>query len=79
MRLSQLRYAVAVHDAGGFTKAADSCHIAQSSVSQSVSSLERELGVRLFERNGRSVAATPAGDYLVRRARALLAEVDDLR
>ena len=78
MRLSQLRYAVAVHDEGGFTKAADSCHIAQSSVSQSVSSLERELGVKLFERNGRTVSPTPAGEYLVRRARAVLAEVDNI-
>ncbi|MDI9590428.1 MAG: LysR family transcriptional regulator [Acidobacteriota bacterium] len=78
MRLSQLRYAVAVHDHGGFTRAADACHIAQSSVSQAISSLERELGVSLFERQGRTVRATPAGEHLVHRARALLEESDDI-
>ena len=48
MQLGQLRYAIAVHDEGGFTKAADACHIAQSSVSQAVLALERELGVALL-------------------------------
>lgn len=78
MQLGQLRYAIAVHDEGGFTKAADACHIAQSSVSQAILALERELGVALFERRGRTVVPTVAGEYLVRRARALLAEVDQL-
>lgn len=78
MRLSQLRYVVAVYDTGGFTKAALARHIAQSSVSQAISALEREFGVALFERQGRSVMPTPAGEYLVRRARVLLDEVDDI-
>ena len=47
-------------------------------MSQAILALERELGVALFDRRGRTVVPTVAGEYLVRRARALLAEVDQL-
>ena len=62
MDLRQLRYALAVVDEGTFTAAATACYVAQPSLSQAVASLERELGVALFERLGRRVELTAAGD-----------------
>ncbi len=75
MDLRQLRYALAVVDEGTFTAAATVCHVAQPSLSQAVASLERELGVALFERLGRRVALTAAGTAFVPAAREALRAV----
>lgn len=79
MELRQLRYFVAVADAGTFVHAAERLHIGQPAVSQQVGRLERELGVRLFERTTRHVRITPAGQRLLAEARAVLAAADRLR
>ncbi len=79
MDLRQLRYAVAVVDAGTFTAAAAASFVAQPSLSQSIAALERELGVTLFERLGRRVALTAAGEAFVPAAREALRAVDTIR
>jgi DNA-binding transcriptional LysR family regulator len=79
VELRQLRYFVAVADAGTFVHAAERLHIGQPAVSQQVGRLERELGVRLFERTTRHVRLTPAGERLLPEARAVLAAADRLR
>src|ERR1700742_4648342 len=79
MELHQLRYALAVADAGGFTAAAATLHVSQSGVSAQVGRLEHELGVRLFERTARRVTITPAGADLLDRMRNTLAALDDVR
>jgi DNA-binding transcriptional LysR family regulator len=79
MELHQLRYAVAVADAGSFTAAAATLHVSQSGVSAQVGRLEHELGVRLFERSARRVTITPAGADLLDRMRNTLAALDDVR
>ena len=79
MDLRQLEYVTAVSAHGGFTRAALALHVAQPSLSQGVQSLERELGVQLFERLGRSVALTPAGEAVVDGARRVLRDAADLR
>jgi DNA-binding transcriptional LysR family regulator len=79
VELRQLRYFVAVADAGTFVHAAERLHIGQPAVSQQVGRLERELGVRLFERTTRHVRLTPAGERLLPEARAVLAAADRMR
>ncbi len=79
MDLRQLEYVVAVAEHGGFTKAAAALHVAQPSLSQGVRGLERELGVELFERVGRSVAITAAGEVVVDAARRVLRDAAELR
>src|SRR3954452_24140799 len=79
MDLRQLEYVVAVVQHGGFTKAAAALHVSQPSLSQGVQSLERELGVQLFERLGRTVAVTAAGEAVVDGARRVLRDAADLR
>ena len=64
-----LEYFLAVADLGSFTRAASALLIAQPSLSQSIAALERDLGSKLFERHGRGVRLTPAGEALVEPAR----------
>jgi len=78
MDLRQLRYAMAVVDAGTFTAAATACHVAQPSLSQAVAALERELGAALFVRLGRRVELTAAGAAFVPAAREALRAVDTI-
>jgi DNA-binding transcriptional LysR family regulator len=62
-----------------FGRAAERLLIAGPSLSQQIKALERDLGVRLFDRDRRSVALTPAGEALLARTRALLEQADELR
>jgi LysR family transcriptional regulator, hydrogen peroxide-inducible genes activator len=77
MELSQLRYVLAVAEAGNFTRAAARSNIAQPSLSQQIIKLERELGHKLFHRLGRKAVPTEAGTAFVERARRILFEVED--
>ena len=64
---------------GNFTKAAAVNHLTQSAISQQISKLEEELGVRLFERIGkRKLVLTAAGELLYKFADSVLAEYDIL-
>ena len=77
MDLRQLEYFVAVAEELSFTRAAARCRVAQSALSHQIARLERRTGVVLFERTSRAVRLAPAGELLLPRARAILAEVDD--
>ena len=77
MEFRQLEYLVAVADHGGFSPAARACFVSQSAVSHQIATLERELGVELFDRSNRTVRLTEAGSVLLPRARDLLRGRDD--
>ncbi|MFJ2770593.1 LysR family transcriptional regulator [Streptomyces sp. NPDC087300] len=72
MDLQQMRYVVAVAETGGFTRAAERCHVVQSALSHQVARLEKELGARLFERTSRRVRLTAAGEAFLPAARQAL-------
>jgi LysR family transcriptional regulator, carnitine catabolism transcriptional activator len=76
MELRAVEYVCAVADNGSFTKAASALQIAQPSLSEGVRRLERELGVQLFDRVGRGVRLSPAGNALLGPARQLLRDRD---
>ncbi|HTP53165.1 MAG TPA: LysR substrate-binding domain-containing protein [Anaeromyxobacteraceae bacterium] len=76
--LRQLQYALAVAELKSFRRAAERCHVSQPSLSAQVMQLEDHLGLRLFERGGRRVLVTVAGEAVLARLRRLLLEADDL-
>ncbi|MFG2886503.1 LysR substrate-binding domain-containing protein [Streptomyces sp. NPDC048297] len=79
MELRHLTGFVAVAEELHFGRAAERLHMAQSPLSQQIRLLERDLGVRLFDRTTRSVRLTPAGRALLEPARHLLAEASAVR
>ncbi|WIX99873.1 LysR family transcriptional regulator [Amycolatopsis mongoliensis] len=76
-KLRQLRYFVAVADETSFTRAAAGLHIAQQSLSQQITVLERSLGARLFDRDARGTRLTAVGELFLPEARAVLARADE--
>jgi LysR family transcriptional regulator, hydrogen peroxide-inducible genes activator len=79
MEVHQLRYVCAIADTGNFSRAAERCKVAQPSLSQQVQKLEDDLGVKLFDRLGRSIRLTEAGRAFIPRARAILEQMDAAR
>ena len=77
-RLKQLRSFCQVVRWRSFTRAAEHLGLSQSSVSQQVRSLEEEFAAALFERDGRHVTLTSAGEDLYRLAASLVAGMDRL-
>ncbi|MCZ8062185.1 LysR family transcriptional regulator [Silanimonas sp.] len=72
MDLKKLRHLVAIADEGGFVKAARRLHMSQPALSRSIQALEAEAGVPLIDRGTRSGGLTPAGAFVLDRARKLL-------
>ena len=70
--LRHLEHFIAVAEERNFTRAARRLHLVQSALSVSIRSLERELGIRLFERTTREVELTDAGHVLLPEARRTL-------
>lgn len=78
MELRQLQYALQIAAEKNFSRAAEKLHIAQPSLSQQLSKLEKELGVLLFQRNTNSVELTHAGAAFMEKARSILDMVNQL-
>jgi LysR family cys regulon transcriptional activator len=79
--LKQFKYLIGIVDAGlNITAAAERLYTSQPGISKQLKQLEAELGVQLFTRKGKSLAAvTPAGREVVARARRILREVENIR
>jgi LysR family cys regulon transcriptional activator len=80
LTLKQLKYLIGIVDSGlNITAAADRLFTSQPGISKQLKQLEAELGMQLFTRKGKSLAAvTPAGREVVARARKIMREVDNI-
>lgn len=78
MNFRDLKYLVALAELQHFGRAAERCHVSQPTLSLQVRKIEEQLGLPLFERNGRRVLLTSAGEQVVSRARAALREFDEM-
>jgi LysR family transcriptional regulator, nitrogen assimilation regulatory protein len=76
VNLRQLQYFIEVSELESVTKAAERLHVAQPALSRHMRSLERDLGVRLFDRYGRGIILTNAGLVFRDRIRLVLRELD---
>ena len=79
MDVPQLRTILHVAELGSLSKAADRLRIAQPALSRQVRLLEEELGIRLFDRNGRGMVVTDAGKKVLRHAQRIMQELDEIR
>lgn len=77
--IQQLRYLVAVADTLNFSRAAELSHVTQPTLSIQLKEMEGRLGAQLVERTRARVLLTPVGAEIARRARNVLAEMDDIR
>lgn len=76
MEMRQLRYFQAVAQAQNFSRAAETIHVSQPSLSVQISALEEELGAPLFDRLGRRVALTEAGQILYEHVQRVFREIE---
>ena len=79
MDISALQAFIAVAEAGSFSRAAERIFLTQPAISKRIAALEQEIGARLFDRVGRKIHLTQAGEALLSRARAVLAELEDIK
>ena len=78
MTIQQLRYAVAISEAGSLNKASEILYVAQPSLTSSMQELEKELGITVFSRSGRGVTLTNDGVEFIHYARQVLQQYDGL-
>ena len=79
MEIANLQAFVAIAEHGSFSAAAEKLFLTQPAISKRISQLEQEFGCKLFDRIGRGIQLTQAGQTLLQRARHLLQEIEDAR
>ncbi len=78
MDLRRLEHLLALADERHFGRAAGRVHLSQSAFSRSIQAIESELNLQLFDRDSGDVRPTPAGAFLIERARRLLFDARSL-
>lgn len=79
MFIRQMSYLVALAREGHFARAADACHVTQSTLSAGLKSLERELDMRLVIREPRFAGLTPEGERVAEWANQIIADYESLK
>ncbi len=78
MNSRQLQYAIVLSDTKNFSTAAEKLNISQPALSKQIIALEKELGIKLFDRSTNPLSLTPAGEFFTEKAKELLFEEDVL-
>lgn len=79
MNTRQIQYALALSETLSFSQVAEQLGITQPALSKQIQHLEKDLGVKLFDRNHSPLTLTPAGEYFARNARELVYKEEQLR
>lgn len=77
MELLQLRYFRDAAELENFSKVAEKNFVPQPSISKTISKLEQELGVKLFDRNGKKISLNTDGKYFYEKVNNALINLDD--
>ena len=75
---THLTILLAIERKGSLTAAAESLHLTQSALSHTIKKLEQQMGVRLWQKEGRKLRFTDAGNYLLLAAQRLLPQLERL-
>ena len=78
MNSKQLQYAITLARTNNYSQASELLNISQSTLSKQILSLEKELGISIFDRNTVPLTVTPAGEHFLREAQALVYREDQL-
>ncbi len=78
MRLEQLYYFAKIYDEKSISKAAEQLFVSQPALSIAISNLEKELGVRLFDRNRNGLSVTAEGERIIGFVREIIHNVDNI-
>lgn len=79
MNLRDMEYIIAIADEKNFGRAAERCHVSQSTLSIQIKKLEDYLGVQIFERSKKSVMLTAAGEKIHQRAKQMVRQAEEIR
>ena len=79
MNTKQLQYVLKLSETRKFSQVAEQMGITQPALSKQIQHIEKELGVKLFDRNHSPLTLTPAGEYFVRSAREMVYREEQLR
>jgi LysR family cyn operon transcriptional activator len=77
MLLRHIHYFLAVAEHRGFTRAATALHVSQPALSQQIRQLEESLGAQLFDRSGRHIQLTDAGEAWLGYAKNALRSLEE--
>lgn len=78
MNILHLKYAVEVAQTQSISKAAANLYMGQPNLSRAIKELEESLGITIFKRTSKGITTTPDGDEFLRRARRIIAQVDEV-
>lgn len=81
MKLQQLRFILAIAENGlNITQASERLYTSQPGVSKQLRLLEEELGIRIFERNGKNLAGiTEQGNIVLAKASSIMKEINEIK
>jgi LysR family transcriptional regulator, cys regulon transcriptional activator len=81
MKLQQLRFILAIAENGlNITQASERLYTSQPGVSKQLRLLEEELGIKIFERNGKNLAGiTEQGNVVLQKATAIMQEINEIK
>ena len=78
MNILHLKYAVEVAKTKSISKAAENLYMGQPNLSRAIKELEESLGITIFKRTTKGITTTPDGDEFLRRARRIVAQVEEV-
>ena len=78
MNILHLKYAVAVEKTRSISKAAENLYMGQPNLSRAIKELEESLGITVFKRTTKGISITPDGEEFLRRARRIVAQVEEM-
>lgn len=78
MNSRQLQYVITLNKTRSFSQASEMLNITQPALSKQILNLEKELGIKIFDRNTVPFTVTPAGEYFIREAEKRLYQEDQL-